>query len=95
MPKFRDIPVQEALRLTGAKRQRDLATYVESINNLGRGSAGVVEPSDGESLATVRRRLGDAARMTGRDIEIRRGEGDVYFFWIKDGRRRTGTRRKS
>ncbi len=92
MPNFSTMSVQEALRLTGGgKRQKDLAAYLESINSLDRGSAGVVEPSQGESLSTVRRRLGDAARLSGREIEIRRGEGAVYF-WIKDGRRRSGPR---
>ena len=88
MPEFTTTSVEEAMRITGGgKRQKDLAAYLESIGNLPRGSAGVVQPSAGETLSTVRRRLGDAARMSGREIEIKRTDDSVYY-WLKEGRRR-------
>ena len=88
MPQFTTTSVEEAMRITGGgKRQKDLAAYLESIGSLPRGSAGVVQPSPGETLSTVRRRLGDAARMSGRDVEIKRTD-DAVYYWLKEGRRR-------
>ena len=88
MPEFTTTTLEEVQRLTGGgKREKDLAAYVESVNGLAAGTAGKVVPSDGETLSTVRRRLGDAVRRSGRDIEIRRTDHAVYF-WMKKGRRR-------
>ena len=89
MPQFTSTSVEEAQRLTGGgKRQKDLPAYIESVNGLSPGSAGKVVASEGETLSTVRRRLGDAARTSGRDIEIRRTDEAIYF-WLS-GRRRRG-----
>ena len=88
MPEFTTTTLEEAQRLTGGgKREKDLAPYLESVNGLAPGTAGKVVPADGETLSTVRRRLGDAVRRSGRDIEIRRTDHAVYF-WMKEGRRR-------
>ena len=88
MPQFTTTSLEEAQRLTGGgKREKDLAAYLESVNGLVVGTAGKVVPAEGETLSTVRRRVGDAARRSGRDFEIRRTE-DAVYFWIKDGRRR-------
>lgn len=75
-------------RITGGgKRQLVLAAYLESINGLSRGVAGKVVASEGESLSTDRRRLGDAVRLSGRDIEIVRTD-DAIYFWLSERRRR-------
>ena len=88
MPQFTTTSVEEAQRLTGGgKRQRELAVYLESVSGLSRGIAGKVVASEGESLSTVRRRLGDAVRISGRDIEIRRTD-DAIYFWLSERRRR-------
>ena len=88
MPQFTTTTLEEAQRLTGGgKREKDLAAYLESVNGLAAGNAGKVVPAEGEPLSTVRRRLGDAVRRSGRDIEIKRTD-DAVYFWIKDGRRR-------
>lgn len=88
MPQFTTTTLEEAQRLTGGvKREAQLAAYVESVNGLSAGAAGKVVPAEGETLSQVRRRLGDAARRSGRDVEIRRTD-DAVYFWIKDGRRR-------
>ena len=88
MPQFTKTSVEEAKRLTGGgKRQKALAEYIDSIGRLSKGEAGKAVPSEGETLSTVRRRLGDAARLSGKDIEIRRTDDGVYF-WLKEGRRR-------
>ena len=92
MPQFTTTTLEEAQRLTGGgKREKDLAAYLESVNGLSAGTAGKVVPSEGETLSTVRRRLGDAVRRSGRDIEIRRTE-DAVYFWVRDGRRRSRPR---
>ena len=88
MPQFTTTSVEEAQRLTGGgKRQKDLAAYIESVNGLSPGVAGRVVASEGETLSTVRRRLGDAARSSGREIEIRRTD-DAIYFWLGERRRR-------
>ena len=88
MPQFTTTSVEEARRLTGGgKRQKELTAYLESVNGLSPGSAGKVVASEGETLSTVRRRLGDAARTSGRDIEIRRTD-DAIYFWLGERRRR-------
>ena len=88
MPQFSTITLEEAHRLTGgSKRAKDLAAYLQSVNGLTAGTAGKVVPAEGETLSTVRRRLGDAVRRSGRDIEIRRTQ-DAVYFWVKEGRRR-------
>ena len=88
MPQFTTTTLEEAQKLTcGGKREKDLAAYLESVNGLSAGTAGKVVPEEGESLSIVRRRLGDASRRSGRDIEIRRTE-DAVYFWMKEGRRR-------
>ena len=88
MPQFTTTTLEEAQRLTGGgKREKDLAVYLDSVSGLAAGTAGKVVPAEGETLSTVRRRLGDAVRRSGRDIEIRRTQ-DAVYFWIKEGRRR-------
>ena len=88
MPHFTKTSLEEAKRLTGgSKRQKALAEYIESIGRLSKGEAGKAVPSSGETLSTVRRRIGDAARMSGADVEIRRTNDSVYY-WLKEGRRR-------
>ena len=88
MPQFTTTSIEEAQRLTeGGKRQKDLAAYIESVNDLSAGTAGKVVASEGETLSTVRRRLGDAARTSGKDVEIRRTD-DAIYFWLRERRRR-------
>ena len=92
MPQFITTTLEEAQRLTGGgKREEDLAAYLESVNRLAAGTAGKVVPAEGETLSTVRRRLGDAVRRSGRDIEIKRTD-DAIYFWIREGRRRSRPR---
>lgn len=94
MPRFTTTSVEEAWKITGGgKRLRELAAYLESVNGLSPGVAGKVVASEGESLATVRRRLGDAVRISGRDIEVVRTD-DAIYFWLS-GRRRRGRPKNS
>ena len=88
MPEFTTISIEEARRVTGgARRQQELAAYIESVTDLPPGTAGMATPSEGETLAMVRRRLGDAARASGRDLEIRRTD-DAVYYWAREPKRR-------
>jgi hypothetical protein len=78
-------------RTTTGKRAQLLQEYVGYINQLKRGRAGALRASEGESLATVRRRLGDAARLAGKDLVMKR-KGDEVVFW--EASRRPGRPRK-
>ena len=42
--------------------------------------AGRITLSPGETMATVRRRLGSAKKATGKNVQIRRVGGDIYFW---------------
>ena len=93
MPEFTTISIEDARRITGgAKRQQELAAYIDSVTGLPSGTAGKVTPSEGETLSMVRRRVGDAVRASGRDLEIRRTDDAVYYWAV--GPRRRGRPRK-
>lgn len=88
MPEFKTTSIDEAKRVTGGtKRHKALAAYAGHIKQLVAGEAGKVVPSEGETLSTVRRRVGDAGRMLGVALEIRRTQDSVYF-WLKEKRKR-------
>ena len=93
MPEFRLIPVGEAQAKTQTvgKRAHLIQEYVGYIDALRRGQAGTLRPSEGESVAAVRRRLGKAAKATGKDLVVKRS-GDQVVFW--EGTRRPGRPRK-
>ena len=88
MPEFKKTSIDEAKRLTGGtKRDKALAVYANHIKQLVVGEAGKAVPSAEETLSTVRRRVGDAGRMLGVEMEIRRTQDSVYF-WLKEKRKR-------
>ncbi len=99
MPKLDIIPIEEA-RVKSAsrgKRAQILQEYLDYIDQLKRGQAGRLVAGADETTATVRRRLGDAARAAGHKLTIRRA-GDEVYFWTAEpsnGRRRRGRRRES
>jgi hypothetical protein len=84
---------QEAeLKAATGRRGEITREYMSYVNQLEPGQAGCLRPSEGETVATVRRRLGMAARLGGRDLTIKR-VGDAIYFWAKP--RRQGRPRKS
>ena len=94
MPTFERIPLGEAKTKTASgKRAHIIAEYVAYIDQLAGGEAGKLQPSEGESVGAVRRRLGAAARQAGKDLTIKR-KGDEVYFWV-EARRRRGRPRKS
>ena len=70
--------------------------YLGYIEQLTEGQAGRLQPGEDESMATVRRRLGIAAKLSGKDITIKRQGNEVYFWLEPNPRlRRQVTRSRS
>ena len=102
MPKFDKVPLEEVRVKTASEsastRQRAqiLQEYRGYIDQITKGQAGRLVASAGETTATVRRRIGAAARAAGKNLTIRRA-GDEVYFWMAErpssanGRRRGGT----
>ena len=59
MPEFEVVPLQQAMSSSSTRTGSDaIGEYIRYIGQLGRDEAGKVTASDGETVATVRRRLG-------------------------------------
>ena len=83
MPNFDTISVDEALMKTASgKRAEIIKEYAGYIEQLSSGQAGRLRAGAGETAAAVRRRLGAAARLTGKQLTIKRA-GDEVIFWSK------------
>ena len=93
MPQFEIVSISEAKLSTAPKgRAEALREYIEFIERLKESEAGKIEPQRGESPRTTRRRLGDAGRLAGKDLVIKK-DGEVIYFWLKA--RRPGRPRKT
>ena len=101
MPKLDVVPIEEARGKTTSesaskrKRAQVLQEYRGYIEQLTKGQAGRLVANAGETTATVRRRIGAAARAAGHKLTIRRA-GDEVYFWVErrrsgNGRRKRGT----
>ncbi len=87
MPRFETVPINNALVKTASRqRAEDLKEYLGYIEQLKGGEAGRLQASGDESIRAVRRRLGAAAKLSGKDLVIKRTGDDIYF-WIKAARR--------
>ena len=51
-------------------------------------------PSDGETVASVRRRLGSAVKASGKNMQIKRVGAEI-FFWEEPSKPRGGRPRKN
>ena len=96
MPKFELINKEDAEHKTkfAGKSGRILSMYSFFIDQLKDGKAGHLRPSDGETVQAVRRRLGKAAKLAGKSLEIRRVHDEVYF-WLDGSSPPKKPRRKS
>ena len=99
MPRFDKVPLEE-VRVKSAsesasvrKRAQILQEYRGYIDQLTKGQAGRLVTSAGETTATVRRRIGAAARAAGHKLTIRRA-GDEVYFWVERRRAANGRRRR-
>ena len=95
MPKFDIVAIEEATAKSASrgKRAQILQEYLGYIDQLTKGQAGRLVANAGETTATVRRRLGDAARAAGHKLTIRRA-GDEVYFWAEGRRTENGRRRR-
>ena len=94
MPQFGVVSREEAQARTASpgKRAQVVQEYLDYIGQLQEGQSGKLQPDQGETVATVRRRLGTAARVSGKDLVIKR-TGDEIYFWVEQpARRRRGRR---
>ncbi len=81
MPTFDQMPLQEALLKTATGKSAQITKeYLSYIEQLTEDQAGRLQPGESESVATVRRRLGVAAKLSGKDIIIKR-QGNGVYFW--------------
>ena len=93
MPTFELMSQREAeLKAATGRRAEITREYLGYVSQLEPGQAGCLRPSEGETVAAVRRRLGTAARLDGKELTIKR-TGDSIYFWVKA--RRRGRPRKS
>ena len=95
MPKLDIVPIEEARGKSASegKRAQILQEYLGYIDRLTKGQAGRLVPGDGETVSTIRRRIGAAARQAGKKLSIRR-VGDEVYFWT-EGRKAGNGRRGS
>ena len=92
MPEFELVSREEAM--TTSSRPDVIQKHIERIRSLGRDEAVKLTPSEGETVASVRRRLGAAVKASGKSIRIKRQGSDVYF-WEDSSKRRGGRPRKN
>ena len=92
MPTFALLTIPEAqARSATGKRAELLQEYMDYLVRGPVGQAGQLRAGAGETTNAVRRRLGAAAKATGKTLVIRRSN-DTVFFWVQPGngrRRRT------
>jgi len=83
MPTFDQVPLQEALLKTATGKTAQFnQEYLGYIEQLTEGQAGKLQPGEGERVATMLRRLGVAAKLSGKDISIKQ-QGNEVYFWVE------------
>ncbi len=91
MPSLEVMSQAEAeLKSATGKRAKLTREYLGYIEQLGPGEAGRLQVSEGETSSAVRRRLGTAAKLSGKDIVIKRTGDDIYFWIGSSGTKRRG-----
>ncbi len=83
MPTFDQVPLQEAMLKTATGKTAQFnQEYLGYIEQLTEGQAGKLQPGEGERVAAVQRRLSVAAKLSGKDIVIKR-QGNEVYFWLE------------
>ena len=94
MPLLNLLTLDEAMVKSATKRRAEVAKeYLDYIGQLRKGQAGKLQAGEGETIAAVRRRLGAAAKFTGKKLVIKRA-GDELYFWAQPRAPSTGQRRR-
>ena len=84
MPEFTTVSVTEAkLQTTSGRQGQYLHEYIDYITKLPKEEAGKLSIGEEETPATIRRRLGVAAKTLGIPLIIKRSGNDLYF-WRED-----------
>src|SRR5918999_1532652 len=84
MPEFTTVSVTEAkLQTTSGRQGQYLHEYIDYITKLPKEEAGKLSTGEEETPATIRRRLGVAAKTLGIPLIIKRSGNDLYF-WRED-----------
>jgi hypothetical protein len=95
MPEFTTVSVKEAtLQATSGRQSRYLHEYIDYITTLAIGQAGKLSIGEEEKPATIRRRLGVAARTLGIPLIIKRSGNDVYFWRQNGGEEQPSSKRR-
>ena len=94
MPSFQTVSLQEARLKTATGRRAQLVQeYLEYIQQLPEGQAGKLQAIEDEKITTVRRRLGDAARLANINLVIKRA-GEEIYFWVEPSEQEKPARRR-
>ena len=94
MPQFRVVSLEEAIAESATGKTAQIRReYLGYIEQLPEGQAGRLQPSAGESIAAVRRRLGSAAKLVGKNLVMKRTAEELYF-WVQPEAPSTGRRRR-
>ena len=85
MPTLELVSLQDAqLELSLSRKSGAIMRqYVDYVTQLEPGLAGKLAPEAGEATASVRRRLGAAAQLLGKNLVVKR-QGSVIFFWEQE-----------
>jgi hypothetical protein len=96
MPKFEIVNKEEAQSKSrfGGKNGQIIAMYMFFIEQLKENKAGKLKATEGETIQAVRRRLGKAAKLTGKNITIKRVNDEVYF-WLESESKPSSRKRKT
>ena len=88
MPKFDLLPMDPTVGAFANPKKAQIAKeYLSYIDQLKPGHMGKLRPTEGETLLAVRKRLGVAARLSKKPLEVKQMKGEVYF-WLRSGRNR-------
>jgi hypothetical protein len=89
MPRLDILSLEQAqLDSSTGRRAQMLREYVAIIGQVPAGQAGKLAAGPGETLSAVRRRLGAAAKQSGRALIIKRTEEHLYFWVAPNSERR-------
>ncbi len=81
MPTFELLSKQDAqLALMTGKRAEQLKEYVAYVQERQPDQVGKLTAGEGETTAAIRRRLGSAAEILGKNLEVNRQGNDIYFW---------------
>jgi hypothetical protein len=95
MPEFTTVSVKEAeLRTIPGRQGRYINEYAAYITQLPKGQAGRLRIGESEKHATVRRRLGVAAKALNIPLTIKRSGNDLYFWREKGGEEQPRAKRR-